>query len=75
MTITETASTDQATLIRFLSQRYGDGQVYLKDPRDRALLRLSIRLGLISEEGYVTAYGRRFWAANSSSPSGVRATA
>ena len=54
---------DEGLMVKFLDQRYGDGSVYFRKPNDRALYTLAISLGLISEQGYVTAAGKHFWAA------------
>ena len=57
------ASVDDEQLAQFLGRRYGDGLVYIQEREDRVLLLLAIRLGLVSEEGYLTPSGYRFWNA------------
>ena len=48
-------------MVVLLGQRYGDGLVYLRCGNDRVLLRSAIELEFISEEGYLTPAGYRFW--------------
>lgn len=50
------------TLTRLLDQRYGDGQIYLTDVKDRVVLKAAVHMGLVSADGYLTQSGRRFWA-------------
>lgn len=57
------ASVNDEQLAQFLGRRYGDGLVYMQGREDRILLRLAIKLGLVSEEGYLTPSGYRFWNA------------
>lgn len=52
---------EEVALANLLGQRYGDGLVYLQSHADRLLLKLAVRLGLVCEQGYVTAAGKRFW--------------
>lgn len=55
---------DETVLTKLLDQRYGTGEVYLKDAQDQPLFKLAIQLGLVSDEGYVTTSGKRYWARN-----------
>ncbi|MDX1433094.1 MAG: hypothetical protein R3286_11670 [Gammaproteobacteria bacterium] len=48
---------DELAMAEFLAHRFGDGLVYLRDDSDRELLRLAVRRGLVSAEGYVTPRG------------------
>jgi hypothetical protein len=52
---------EEVALANLLGQRYGDGLVYLQSHADRLLLKLAGRLGLVCEQGYLTADGKRFW--------------
>ena len=52
---------EEVALANLLGQRYGDGLVYLHSHADRLLLKLAGRLGLVCEQGYLTADGKRFW--------------
>ena len=62
MTTEDAVNLDETKLTKFLDQRYGDGLIYMKSPEDRRLFILAISLGMISEQGYLTGYGRQFWA-------------
>ena len=62
MTPAQVLAVDEVRLSRLLDHRYGDGQIYLTHPDDKPLLRVAIRLGLVSDEGYLTRYGRQWWA-------------
>ncbi|MDH3672752.1 MAG: hypothetical protein OES46_16620 [Gammaproteobacteria bacterium] len=53
---------DDRALARFLGQHYGDRSVYLDREGDELLLEEAIRLGLVSEEGYLTRAGYEHWA-------------
>lgn len=44
---------------RLLTQHYGDGQVYFTSPADHQLFAVACRLGLVSENGQLTARGRQ----------------
>lgn len=46
-------------LARLLSQRFGDGLVYLADSDDHRLLREAVASGLVSRDGQLTAAGYR----------------
>lgn len=59
---TQAITVDLASLSRLLDQRWGDGQIYLTSASEKPILREAIALGLISEEGYVTRFGKRLWA-------------
>ncbi len=56
---------NKAALARLLDQRYGDGQIYLTDANERAVLKAAVNMGLVSKDGYLTHSGRRFWANHS----------
>ena len=43
----------------FFLQRYGDGQLYFEYDRDRELFDLAVDLGYASEDGCLTAAGKR----------------
>lgn len=57
-------SSTEVAMLRLLGQRFGDGLVYLHDRDDEALRNEAIRLGLVVEDGYMTADGKKFWLAN-----------
>ena len=61
-------SCDDVTLAKLLDQRYGDGLIYLKSLEDRKLFAVAVSQGMVSEQGYLTGYGRRFWAQRAGSP-------
>ncbi len=54
-------SQQEVEITVFLGQRYGDGLVYLSGSRDRIVFERAIDLGLVSDEGYLTPAGHRFW--------------
>ncbi len=56
---------NKAALTSLLDQRYGDGQIYLTDVKERAVLKAAVNMGLVSKDGYLTHSGRRFWADHS----------
>ena len=47
-----------ADVWRLLSQRYGDGLVYMNDSTQRIPYRRAVRLGLVNPDGYLTAAGQ-----------------
>lgn len=49
-------------MVKLLSNRYGDGLIYLPRTTNRAALRDAINQGLVSEDGYLTRKGRNFLA-------------
>jgi len=53
---------NKSALTRLLDQRYGDGQIYLTNAKDRVVLKTAVHMGLVSADGYLTHSGRRFWA-------------
>lgn len=55
-------SINKSALTRLLDQRYGDGQIYLTDVKERVVLKAAVHMGLVSADGYLTQSGRRFWA-------------
>jgi hypothetical protein len=63
MTPAQVLTVDGVRLSRLLDHRYGDGQIYLTHADEKPILRAAIRLlGLVSDEGYVTRYGKQWWA-------------
>ncbi len=50
---------NQAEIVRLLSQRFGDGLVYMADDTDQEILRQTIDAGLVSPDGHVTPAGFR----------------
>jgi len=62
MTRTQALAVDEARLSRLIDQRFGDGQIYLKNAHEKPILQAAIYLGLVSEEGYMTRHGKRLWA-------------
>ncbi len=62
MTRTQALAVDEACLSRLIDQRYGDGQIYLKNANEKPILPAGIYLGLVSEEGYMTRHGKQLWA-------------
>ena len=65
---------EEVALANLLGQRYGDGLVYLQSHADRLLLKLAGRLGLVCDQGYLTADGKRFWQQRSEYVPGMSAT-
>ena len=53
---------EEASLAALLERRYGDGLVYLQCREDRLLLKKAVRMGLVTDDGYVTAQGKRYAA-------------
>lgn len=49
-----------SALTHLLSQRFGDGSIYLAKSGDRHLLKQAMAIGLVSTDGHVTAAGLRF---------------
>lgn len=45
----------------FLSQHFGDGQVYMTGSDDRQLFELAREQGLVTDEGYLTRLGYTLW--------------
>lgn len=62
MTPAQVLAVDEVRLSRLLDHHYGDGQVYLTQSDDKSILRVAERLGLVNAEGYLTRYGRQWWA-------------
>ena len=50
---------DHARVISLLDQRYGDGLVYLESDEDHATFAQALALGLVSDDGCLTADGKR----------------
>lgn len=48
----------EARIADLLDHRYGDGEVYLPRNAPRGLFRLAVRLGFLTEDGYLTRKGR-----------------
>ncbi len=55
----ESLKSPDADMIRLLSQRFGDGLVYLADEADEEILRLAVESGLVSADGHLTSAGHR----------------
>lgn len=49
----------EAEIARLLSQRFGDGLVYIAEENDHELLRRAVADGLVSSDGHLTAAGYR----------------
>lgn len=58
------ATTNQASppMAKLLSNRYGDGLIYLPRASQTGALRDAIAAGFVSEDGYLTRKGRNFLA-------------
>ena len=52
----------EAEIASILAHRYGDGTVYLPRGGPKQLFHASIKLGFISEDGFVTHQGRELLA-------------
>lgn len=52
---------DTGALVRLLGQHFGDRSIYLRDRRDRLLLRDAMHHGLVSSSGRLTSRGYAFW--------------
>lgn len=50
---------NQAEVVRLLSQRFGDGLVYMAEDADQEILRQAIDAGLVSADGQLTTAGYR----------------
>lgn len=57
----EVSAQEEIAMVMILGQHYGDGLVYLHGGNDRILLERAMELGLVSDEGYLTPAGYRFW--------------
>lgn len=49
-------------MAKLLSNRYGDGLIYLPKTGHAGMLRDAIKQGFVSEDGYLTRKGRNFLA-------------
>jgi len=49
-------------MAKLLSNRYGDGLIYLPKASHTSALRDAIKAGFVSEDGYLTRKGRNFLA-------------
>ncbi|MFT4560783.1 MAG: hypothetical protein ACI9BW_000518 [Gammaproteobacteria bacterium] len=47
---------------KLLAHRYGDGSIYLPKSANTGLLRVAVKKGLVSEDGYLTRKGRNYLA-------------
>lgn len=54
------AQVDTAPMLSLLEQRFGDGQLYLDGDEDWVVLEQALQLGLVSDDGCLTAEGKRF---------------
>lgn len=52
----------ESDIVRVLSNRFGDGVVYLSKNMPRKVYNLAVKRGFISAEGYVTRKGRALLA-------------
>jgi hypothetical protein len=52
----------ESDIVRVLSNRFGDGVVYLSKNMPRKVYNLAVKRGFISTEGYVTRKGRALLA-------------
>ena len=59
------ASANTNTMGAFLGHHFGDGLVYLTGSGDHGLLRQAMHQGLVSDEGYLTSEGYRYWRRHS----------
>lgn len=59
MKIRKRTHIDQARVISLLDHRFGDGLVYLESDEDRATFAQALSLGLVSDDGCLTAEGKR----------------
>lgn len=57
--VSDNAEVNQAEIIRLLSQRFGDGLIYLADDTDQEILRRAMETGLVSADGHLTTAGYR----------------
>lgn len=57
----EVSAQEEIAMVMLLGQHYGDGLVYLHGDNDRILLERAMELGLVSDEGYLTPAGHKFW--------------
>ena len=46
-------------VVRLLSQRFGDGLIYMTDDTDQEILRHAVETGLVSSDGQLTPAGYR----------------
>ena len=53
---------NESLLEKVLSRHYGDGLVYLPKSFDFGVLRDAMKIGLVSDDGYLTRKGRNFLA-------------
>jgi len=53
------AKIGDAAMTRLLSQRFGDGLVYIAEDSDRELLQQAMANGLVSGDGHLTSAGHR----------------
>ena len=65
MTTSNLPGSINATVVRFLGQRFGDGLVYMRDQSDEVPRDEAMRRGFLAEDGYVTAAGKHFWLSHS----------
>lgn len=53
------AIVEETEVVRLLSQRFGDGLVYMAEETDHEVLRHAVANGLVSTDGHLTAAGYR----------------
>lgn len=61
--VSSDAGPPRSALAQLLTQRYGDGAVYLSRHQSPRLLEAARAAGLISPDGYLTRKGRQLLAA------------
>ena len=49
-------------IVKLLSQRYGDGFVYFMPEENKDIIKHSRANGFVSDDGYITSYGRQLLA-------------
>ena len=57
--VSANADPAEAEIARLLSQRFGDGLVYIAEERDHKLLEQAVADGLVSSDGHLTVAGYR----------------
>lgn len=53
------ANAQETEIARLLSQRFGDGLIYIAEEADHEILRRAMANGLVSTDGHLTAAGYR----------------
>ena len=63
-TVQATMNQGRPPMAKLLSNRYGDGLIYLPKASQTGALSDAIKAGFVSEDGYLTRKGRNFLAQN-----------